>query len=61
MTCADLSYASLDGAALSGCDFTDANLHGVDQERARWDGCVMRRVRETDRVRLYAETWKPPD
>jgi uncharacterized protein YjbI with pentapeptide repeats len=61
MGLADFSYAQLDGAAITQCDLTDANLHGVDQSRSSWDGCVMRRVRETDRVRLYAETWKPPD
>ena len=33
-------------------------MNGVDQT---WDGCVMRRTRETDEFRLYAETWKPPN
>jgi uncharacterized protein YjbI with pentapeptide repeats len=58
---ADLSYARIDGATIAGCDFTDANLHAVDQQRAIWHTCTMLRTRGTDRDRLYAETWKPPE
>lgn len=57
---ADFAHADLSLADLSGCDFTLASFHAATLAGANLDGTVQEGVRLTDRDRLRAENFRPP-
>ncbi|CAJ6515286.1 type VI secretion system [Burkholderia pseudomallei] len=52
--------AALAHADCTGADFSHANLHGLADHAARWDGARKTGARATDPALAHAERWTAP-
>src|SRR5690606_15029072 len=57
---ADASHLQAGDADFSGSQLDLVNVHDARLALARWDGCDLSRLRQTDPVLLRAQQWRPP-